>query len=172
MPGEKIPLTTAAEAKTLVETFGYSERQAGKLLDIAPESVGRIVAGEGNWADLDEKHPSWGMIRQKQKEKWWKSIWSLQPKLLKNIEDKLNLSSAASSAWIFGVLFDKERLLAGESTENISVRAEVAIDMEGAAEKIARSLLRFSDIPNTVSEPQNEAIQVVEEPTNIRSEDK
>ena len=41
----------------------------------------------------------------------------LQKKALKQINDKIDKSSAAQATYTFGVLFDKDRLASGEATE-------------------------------------------------------
>ena len=142
------PLHKAAEVVTLNEDFGKRSTEISRALDIPRATVNDILAGRGGWDEITESDPLFKQLRQQQKERWWKSIWSLQPKLLQNIEDKLKESSAASSTWMFGVLFDKERLLAGESTSNISVAHHVEVeDLNEAADRIAHSLLRFSGTP-------------------------
>ena len=67
----------------------------------------------------------------------------LAKKALRQIEDKLPDASAAQSAVIYGILRDKERLDAGEATENVVHihKYEDLKKLDELAERLSRSLL-------------------------------
>jgi hypothetical protein len=70
-------------------------------------------------------------------------------KALQQVEDKLPNASTAQAAVIYGVLTDKERLQAGESTANVEIHSRVKVErMDRLAQALSRALMPKQDDQN------------------------
>jgi hypothetical protein len=104
--------------------------------------VTNIINGTHGWQEIKDSDAQFLKYRQQVKRELQVGTLELTKKCLAQIEDKLPTASAAQSAMIYGILFDKERLQAGESTQNIEIHSEVEIESLGAlAEALRQSLL-------------------------------
>ena len=92
---------------------------------------------------------------------------AVRAKIISTISDDIDIPKGQPGALsgyqktgMFGIFFDKARLLRGESTVNLNSLSALVV---GAAKDFAKSPRET----NAVSEPQNEPIDVTQEPKNI-----
>ena len=116
--GKRTDPVKAATAAAMGD-LGYQSGQIADAVGLPQQTVGDIIAGRSGWEQRlkGEAFQAW---RLEQKKIMQAGSVELAKKALKQIEAKLPLASAAQSAVIYGVLRDKERLDAGESTENVA----------------------------------------------------
>ena len=162
MPGGPgIDPAKAALAMSL-EGAGYTNTEIGRKAGLAESSVRSILSRHGKWGEIEEK-PVFAALRAEQNKHLEAAFRTASAQLLARSmdEDKLAKASTYQLVIASSVAVDKARLLAGESTENIAVHHTQSIEIEGAADKLAAALMRFS---TTVLESENEAIDVTPTP--------
>lgn len=121
--GSRTPILTAAQAKALAET-GYTRGQIARATRLSKSTVADIIAGRGAWGEMMQSEHRFNSHRVEVKRRLQVSSLELSKKALQQVEDKLPQASAAQAAVIYGVLFDKERLQAGESTSNFEIHTK------------------------------------------------
>lgn len=142
--GRRTNLPTAATAKAMAE-MGFQTGQIAESIGLPEGTVDDIVHGRHGWGRM-LNDPSFNAFRVQQKRVMQTASIELAKKALKQVEEKLPQASALQAAAIYGIMRDKERLDAGESTENIAVLSHHDCEMlDEAAAKLARSLLRSVD---------------------------
>jgi len=114
--GRRTELEKAVAATVLHEELGCSPREIGRRLDMAEATVRDIFSGKNGW-DQIHNLPWFKEYREIQKQTIHASIIELQKGALAQIAKGIAKSSAAQATYTFGVLYDKQRLSAGESTE-------------------------------------------------------
>ena len=105
----------AATALNMMD-IGHGPSSISRALDIPLGTVEDIVHGRSGWNRIYDL-PWFKKYREEQRQIIHAGIVELQKKALKQINDKIDKSSAAQATYTFGVLFDKDRLASGESTE-------------------------------------------------------
>ncbi len=105
----------AATALNMMD-IGHGPSSISRALDIPLGTVEDIVHGRSGWNRIYDLE--WFQkYRAEQRQVIHAGIVELQKKALKQINDKIDKSSAAQATYTFGVLFDKDRLASGEATE-------------------------------------------------------
>ena len=145
--GRQTDLPTAATAKAMHE-MGIQTGEIASGLGVPEATVDDIVHGRHGWGRIHNT-PLFNEYRVQQKRIMQTVSVELAKKALKQIEGKLLEASAAQAAVIYGILRDKERLDAGESTENVAVLHKHELDREQKAlARLAASLLDESEPGN------------------------
>ena len=148
----------AVEALALA---GVSEGQIAEDLGVSISLVDDVLNGRGRWASLktDQALQQW---RQKQTRQHELLARELSTKALQRIEDTLPTANLSSAIIAFGVLQDKARLLAGESTQNIAFGGTVRIESEKLTDMLAKLVSSLTDDTPVV---EAEVIEVKESPS-------
>ena len=138
--GRRTDLPTAATARAMSE-MGFQTGQIAEAIGLAEGTVDDIVNGRHGWGQMINE-PVFNEYRVRQKRIMQTASIELAKKALGQIENKLPQASAAQAAVIYGIMRDKERLDAGESTENIAVLSRHDVeDLDRLAKALAHSLL-------------------------------
>ena len=169
--GQRTDFVTAAQGIALKQA-GYSGKEIENKIGLDEVTLWGILKGICGW-DKIKSTPVFEEYRAKAK----REIQSLTLVGMKAAIDqflvKIPEASARDAAVSFGILTEKDALLAGEPTQLIAVAHHVEVeDMTVAADAIAHSLLRFSSLQTTVLDPQNQPIDVTPEPNLIRPTEK
>lgn len=117
-PGHRTDLEKAALAGALSDS-GLNRYQIARQVGIPRRTVVDILLGRNDWDKLTSD-PSFRAHRLALKRKHQLANLDLQSQLLGQIERKVEDMTAYQAAGSYGILFDKERLMAGESTENVA----------------------------------------------------
>lgn len=139
--GVPVPLDLAATAQAMYEIDGNASRVA-RQLGIPRTSVQDIVSGYGRWSEL-ATDSSYVQLRREQKRILQAACAKNMSKALVRIEEKIDDCSAPQAAMVFGILFDKDRLMAGESTQNLAIRdTQGAVTLDTLADKLRGELVK------------------------------
>ena len=139
---------------------GVSTGQIAENLGLSVSLVDDIVNGRGKWASLktDQQLQAY---RAQQTRIHEVMARELSTKALQRIEDTINKGGLSQAVIAFGVLQDKARLLAGESTQNIAFSGTVRVESEKLTDVLARLVSSLKDdteeaqiIAEKVEEPQ------------------
>ena len=114
--GRRTEPEKAVAATVLHDELGSSPREIGRRLDMAEATVRDILSGRNGWARIHDI-PWFKEYREIQKQTIHTAIIELQKSALAQIAKGIAKSSAAQATYSFGVLYDKQRLSAGEATE-------------------------------------------------------
>ena len=140
--GSRTPIHAAAQAKALADT-GYTSGQIARATGLPKSTVADIIAGKGAWGEITQSDQRFMSYRMEAKRQLQISGIELSKKALQQVEDKLPSASAAQAAVIYGVMRDKERLDAGEATQNISIHTrEEILALDELAASLSRALLK------------------------------
>ena len=120
-----VPLERAAAAAALYERSG-NQHEVARRLDMPQRTVCDIVNGYGRWAEV-ATDSSFTALRLEQKRHLQAASAKIMSQALVRIEEKLPDASAPQAAMVYGILFDKDRLMAGESTANVGVRTSTEV---------------------------------------------
>ena len=135
------PLDKAASAMALYELDGSASRVARRL-DMPRGTVHDIVNGYGRWSEV-ANDSSFQQLRQEQKRHLQAASAKIMSQALVRIEEKLPDASAPQAAMVYGILFDKDRLMAGESTQNVGVRTTNEIlNLDSIADALRGELVK------------------------------
>ncbi len=113
-------LPDAARAAALHEA-GIRMGEIVEATGIPRRTIYGIIYGEPEWREILNNDERFKEYRNEVKKQLQTGTLELSQKCLIQIEDKLPAASAAQAAVVYGIIFDKERLQAGESTENVAV---------------------------------------------------
>ena len=98
---------------------------------------------------------------------------AVRAKIISTISDDIDIPKGQPGALsgyqktgMFGIFFDKSRLLRGESTVNLNSLSALVV---ASAKEFAKAAGAVSRGTNAVSDPENEPIDVTEKPNNIKS---
>lgn len=106
---------------------GKTEAEIADALTVSQQTVSDILTGKGKWAAIARE--TWfDSYRVEMKRKHEAIAHELSTEALKRLQKTLPYTSASQAAVVFGILQDKARLLAGESTKNISVAVHIEAD--------------------------------------------
>lgn len=138
---EPIPLERAAAAEALHERLG-NQQAVGRALDMPRQTVHDIISGHGRWSEV-RHDSSYVALRTEQKRILQVAGTQIMAKALVQIEKRLPDASAPQAAMVYGILFDKDRLMAGESTANIGVRTTTDIsNLDNLADALRGELIK------------------------------
>lgn len=139
--GAPVPLDLAATAQAMYDVDGSAARVAQQL-GMPARTVSDIVRGFGRWSEL-ATDASYADLRRQQKRILQAACATNMSKALVRIEEKINDCSAPQAAMVFGILFDKDRLMAGESTQNVAIRdTQGAMALDTIADKLRGELVK------------------------------
>jgi hypothetical protein len=153
-------LFTGAAVEALALT-GVSPGQIAEELGMSISLVDDILNGKGKWATL-KTDQALQQYRQKQTRQHELMARELSTKALERIEVMIPKASLSQAVIAFGVLQDKARLLAGESTQNISFGGTVRMESEKLTDMLAKLVSSLSHDTGAVEVPVTEAEVVVE----------
>jgi len=131
----------AVEALALV---GVAPGQIAEDLGVSTSLVDDVLNNRGRWASL-KTDQALQQYRQKQTRQHELMARELSTKALQRIEDTLPKASLSQAVIAFGVLQDKARLLAGESTQNIVFGGTVRMESEKLTDMLAKLVSSLSD---------------------------
>ena len=137
-----IPLEQAAAAVALYEHDGNAARVAGRL-GMNRRTVSDIVGGYGRWKEV-ATDASFSQLRLEQKRHLQAASAVIMSQALVRIEEKLPDASAPQAAMVYGILFDKDRLMAGESTQNVAIRGAEISNLDDLANALRGELVKRS----------------------------
>ncbi len=110
----------AARAKAMHEA-GIRIGEIVEATGVSQRVIYDIVHGVGKWGQIVHNDERFKQYRDEVKKQLQTGSLELSKKCLTQIEDKLPQASAAQAAVVYGIIFDKERLQAGESSLNVAV---------------------------------------------------
>lgn len=131
-PGKRTDLEKAALAMSLVDS-GLNNHEVSRQTKLPRSVIVDILHGHNGWDKLTSD-PSFRAHRLALKRKHQLANLDLQSQLLGQMETKLSEMSAYQAAGSYGILFDKERLMAGEATENVAIVTRQ--DVEGLSDLV------------------------------------
>ena len=137
-----VPLEKAAAASALYDRIG-SQQQVGEMLGMPRRTVRDIVTNYGRWAELAHD-ASYNQLRQEQKRNLQACTARIMADAMVQIEKRLPDASAPQAAMVYGILFDKDRLMAGESTQNMAIRTNEVSNLDDLAERLRDTLIARS----------------------------
>ena len=121
-PYKRTNMYKAAEAMELVKE-GKSTYKAAALTNLPQRTVHDIIAGKHGWKAI-HNDPLFVEHRLQIKRSQQLAMNELVGKALVQVDATIDKASAYQAAGIAGLLFDKERLLAGEASHNIEVHTK------------------------------------------------
>ena len=149
MRGSRTPLHLAAEAKALYDS-GLSRSAVAHATGLPLHTVDTILYGRSHyvtWQALPTTE-AYREARERNKLLFQTAMGEITRQALVQIERKLPDASAKDAAIVLGIVQDKERLIAGESTQNIAISAKVDIEhLDALALKLAQALLPKPTLP-------------------------
>jgi len=137
-----IPLEQAAAAAALYERDGNASRVA-LIMDMPRTTVNDVVKGYGRWGEV-ATDSSFVALRQEQKRLLQAASALNMSRAQSQIADTIHKCSAPQAAMVFGILFDKDRLMAGESTQNVAVRGPQLTNLDDLANALRGELVKRS----------------------------
>lgn len=136
-----VPLELAAAASALHEYDGNAAR-VGRQLGMPQRTVYDIVHGYGRWSEV-ATDASFAALRLEQKRILQAASARNMSKAMVQIENTLDKCSAPQAAMVYGILFDKDRLMAGESTQNVGVRTtNEVLNLDQLAKSLSQELVK------------------------------
>tara|TARA_Y100000310_G_scaffold189061_1_gene189024 strand:- start:5354 stop:5797 length:444 start_codon:yes stop_codon:yes gene_type:complete len=136
------PLTykKAAKIKTLREQNIPITQIMGEV-HCSPTTIYKVM-NDPEWQERLKDDKQFVEYRTQIKRTMQAQSLAVSQQALQQMEDKLHLATAPQAAVVFGILRDKERLDAGESTENIAhVHKYDLRKLDRLAENLAKSLM-------------------------------
>lgn len=157
MPGaESIDMMKAAQADALA-AVGYNPAAVGRATGLHPSSVRDVLHRVGHWGEVAQT-PVFKRLRSEQSIALESAGRVLAAKAMLQCEETLPKANAYQSCLIASIMIDKSRLLAGESTENISVHNTVEIHgLDQLADALSRRLITSSTESNSNIPQSNQA---------------
>ena len=124
--------------------LGETPGQIAENVGISISLVDDILNKRGRWASLETDH-ALQEYRTKIARQHELMARELSTKLLKRIEATVSTSSLSQAVIAFGILQEKIRLLAGESTQNIAFGGTIKIESEKLTDMLARLISSLKD---------------------------
>jgi hypothetical protein len=139
----------AAQVMNMADA-GYMGQQIANVTGLPASSVSEIIRKHGRWGEVADK-PVFIALRQEQNKVLEAGYRTAAGQLLARAFDEDKLAKAGTYQLVVasGIAIDKARLLAGESTQNVSVHAthEIAA-LDKLCEMLGQALMT-----NDVIEP-------------------
>jgi hypothetical protein len=138
---KKTDLRTAALIVEMKKTEGRTERQISAATGIPRSTVHTIVSGAHGWAEVAEGQ-LFKRYRDEQNKALEQVYRTMAAQALEEAYGKMSNASYYQLICSAGIMTDKYRLLAGESTQNVSVHAthEVAA-LDKLCEMLGQALI-------------------------------
>lgn len=129
-------------SSTALANIGYQGTQIANAMGLPTRTVDDIINGRNGWGEIIANNEAFRQYRTDAKRKMQAASIKLSEKALQQIDNKLDKTSAAQAAMIYGILRDKERLDAGEPTEITAsyTRHEVS-GVDALAQALSTALL-------------------------------
>lgn len=140
--GEWINPLVANQALALGEV-GFNPQQVADILPLARTSIAGILNWHGRWGEIAE-NPILVALRQDQQKHLEVAYRAASAKLLARSvdDDKLDKASTYQLAIASKIFLESSRLLAGESTANVSVQAKVDVTgLDALASALGQALM-------------------------------
>ena len=142
--GRRTPLAVAATIHAMYE-HGEPQAAIAETLDLPHQTVSTILHGSTpKWEEIikNQDTNSFGAHRRLAKQVMQAASIELAKKALVQVDASLDKASALQAATVYGILRDKERLDAGEATQNIAIVARVDFEqLDVLAAKLGQALL-------------------------------
>ena len=116
--GRRSDKIKAATALELSEKLGHSERQIAREVGLAASTVHTILSKANGWDQIADE-PVFKQNRAQQNRALEQSARTIAAKAMERAEGKIDEAGFYHLTLGAGIMIDKARLLAGESTENI-----------------------------------------------------
>lgn len=126
MRGKGTDKKLGAQVMALNE-LNKTQEEIGQLVGLPQTTVSEILTGKGRWASI-QREAWFETYRKSQKRKIEAAAHELSEQALRRIEETLPKANLSQASVTFGILQDKIRLLAGESTANVAVAVKVEAD--------------------------------------------
>lgn len=124
--------------------MGETPGRIAETVGVSLSMVDDVIHGRGRWASLKTDHQM-QQYRAQQTRMHEVMARELSTKALQRIEDTITRGGLSQAVIAFGVLQDKARLLAGESTQNIAIGGTVHIESEKLTDMLARLVSSLND---------------------------
>ena len=142
--GRRTPLAVAATAYAMYDQ-GEQQSVIAETLDLPHQTVSMILHGHSpRWDTIikNQDTNAFGEHRRLAKQVMQAASIELAKKALVQVEASLDKASALQAATVYGILRDKERLDAGEATQNIAIVARVDFEnLDALAAKLGHALM-------------------------------
>jgi hypothetical protein len=119
--GRRVDKVKAATALELSEKLGHSERQIAKEVGLPASTIHTILSKANGWDQIADE-PVFRQHRAQQNRALEQAARSMAAKAMERAEDKIDEAGFYHLTLGAGIMIDKARLLAGESTENIGIQ--------------------------------------------------
>lgn len=139
---------------------GVTSSQIAEDMGRSVSMVDDILNSRGRWASLATDQ-ALQEYRAKQTRQHELMARELSTKLLERIEKTINTGGLSQAVIAFGILQDKARLLAGESTQNIAFGGTVRVESEKLTDMLARLL-------SSLKHDEPEDAQIVLTPAEVK----
>jgi hypothetical protein len=138
---KKTDLRTAALILEMKKTEGRTERQISAATGIPRSTVHTIVSGAHGWAEVAEGE-LFKRYRNEQNKALEQVYRTMAAKALEEASGKMSKASYYQLVCSAGIMTDKSRLLAGESTQNVSLHTTQEIaGLDKLCEMLNQSLI-------------------------------
>lgn len=137
----RTPLHKAALVVELRETEGRSEKEISDMTGVPASTVHTILSRAHGWGDITTGEV-FRRHRQEQNKALEQTYRTMAAESLITAWNKMDEASFAQLIFASGIMTDKARLLAGESTQNISVHETVELaGIDELCGKLSQALL-------------------------------
>lgn len=133
-PGDRTSLARAAKLVNLVAS-GQSARRAGKMVGMSPSTAKDIVSGRNGWAQI-KLSKEFLAHRQSSAIDLELMVGEQAKRAVERMDETIGKASYGQAVYGAGVMIDKYRLFAGQSTANLSVKINERA--EGLDEALAK----------------------------------
>ena len=139
--GRRSDKVKAATALELSEKLGHSERQIAREVGLPASTVHTILSKANGWDQIADE-PVFKQNRAQQNRALEQAARSMAAKAMERAEGKIDEAGFYHLTLGAGIMIDKARLLAGESTENIAIRSrEEILKLDLLAAALSEALL-------------------------------
>jgi len=139
--GRRADKIKAATALELSEKLGHSERQIAKEVGLPASTVHTILSKAHGWGEIADE-PVFRQNRAQQNRALKQAARSMAAKAMERAEDKIDEAGFYHLTLGAGIMIDKARLLAGESTQNVAIQSRNEVmSLEALAAALSQALL-------------------------------
>jgi hypothetical protein len=141
--GRRVDKVKAATALELREKLGHSERQIATEVGLPASTIHTILSKAHGWDQIADE-PVFRQHRAQQNRALEQAARSMAAKAMERAEGKIDEAGFYHLTLGAGIMIDKARLLAGESTENIALQINdrrAVESLEALAAALSQSLI-------------------------------